>query len=171
VSKSRPPAPVALAFKKSVGKFGIMGSYFDVFVQSLRSAYYRDLKSSQEDENHGNATLTRAEEDTFIGIARAIVRLGDDDLGESALIELASDIFPGKSFGSKWYYLFNILNRKKRFNFFLCRYRGFISRNKDFLQMGSTKETSKGRTDPSTINSVYTFIDKFPKHLKCIIFL
>lgn len=39
-------------------------------------------------------------------------------------------------------------------------------RNKKFLKMGSTKETAKSRTDPSTINSVRLFIDKFPKHLQ-----
>jgi hypothetical protein len=37
-----------------------------------------------------------------VGLARAVVRLGEDDLAEAAILELAADVFPEKSFGRKW---------------------------------------------------------------------
>lgn len=96
---------VAHAVKASLGKYGLQGDEFRDFVLALRQAYYRDNKSTVDDQNHGNSTLTKEEEAELVGLARAVVRLGEvreDDLAEAAILELAADVFPEKSFGRKW---------------------------------------------------------------------
>jgi hypothetical protein len=73
----------------------------DTFANSLLQAYKRYLYVPSGHENHGNSKLSEADEDLLLGIIEGSKR-GKNAVGKAEIIDIASILFPDRTFGLKW---------------------------------------------------------------------
>lgn len=127
------------------------------FTEAIRKAYQRQKKHADVDAPsiHGNCSLSHAEEQMLVGFLQGYVRTGTRVTKQKA-ISLANHLFHDLNtpLGGKWW-------------------KGFKYRNRDWLTMGRSKDTSQLRTSPETLNNVEIFCSRFGDHLDstfCCIF-